>query len=158
MIGHALANARRTIKLAASMRRNQMAKIAALNPDTLGVPQGTYSRAMRVQASEFLFIAGMASSDSGGNVVAAHDFDGQCKQVFSNIEAALHAAGAGWGNVVQFTSYLVDRADQPKFASWRQHHFPAMFPNKIYPPNALLIVNGLAHRDYLVEVQAIAAL
>jgi enamine deaminase RidA (YjgF/YER057c/UK114 family) len=135
-----------------------MVRITALNPEALGAPKGTYSRAMRVQASEFLFIAGMAASDSEGNVVAAHDFDGQCKQAFANIEAALQAAGAGWGNVVQFTSYLIDRADLPKFAAWRQHHFPAMFPNKIYPPNALLIVNGLAHIDYCVEVQAIAAL
>jgi enamine deaminase RidA (YjgF/YER057c/UK114 family) len=135
-----------------------MVKVTALNPDALGAPKGTYSRAMRVQASEFLFIAGMAASDSNGNAVAAGDFDGQCRQVFTNIEAALHAAGAGWGNVVQFTSYLVDRTHQPKFAAWRQHHFPAMFPSKIYPPNALLIVSGLAHPDYLVEVQAIAAL
>ena len=135
-----------------------MAKITALNPDALGVPKGPYSRAMRAQASEFLFVAGMAASDNNDNVVAANDFDGQCKQVFANIEAALHAAGAGWGNVVQFTSYLVDRADQPKFAAWRKHHFPAMFPNKAYPPNALLIVSGLAHIDYRVEVQAIAAL
>ncbi len=135
-----------------------MVTITALNPETLGVPQGSYSRAMRAQASEFLFIAGMAASDSAGDVVAAGDFDGQCKQVFANIEAALHAAGAGFGNVVQFTSYLTDRAYLPKFATWRQHHFPAMFPNKIYPPNALLIVNGLAHIDYCVEVQAIAAL
>jgi enamine deaminase RidA (YjgF/YER057c/UK114 family) len=135
-----------------------MVRITALNPETLGAPKGTYSRAMRVQASEFLFIAGMAASDREGNVVAADDFDGQCKQAFANIEAALHAAGAGWGNVVQFTSYLVDRAYLPKFAAWRQHHFPAMFPNRIYPPNALLIVNGLAHSDYCVEVQAIAAL
>jgi enamine deaminase RidA (YjgF/YER057c/UK114 family) len=135
-----------------------MVNVTALNPDTLGIPKGPYSRAMRVQASEFLFIAGMAASDPDGNVVAAGDFDGQCKQAFANIEAALRAAGAGWGNVVQFTSYLVDRADQPKFSAWRQHHFPAMFPNKIYPPNALLIVSGLAHADYRIEVQAIAAL
>ena len=59
----------------------------------------------------------MAASDNDDNVVAANDFDGQCKQVFANIEAALHAAGAGWSNVVQFTSYLVDRADQPEIRS-----------------------------------------
>ena len=106
-----------------------MAKIVTLNPDALGAPKGAYSRAMRAQASEFLFIAGMASADSDGNVVAASDFDGQCRQVFANIERALHAAGADWRNVVQFTSYLVDRADIPTFAAWRHHHFPAMFPN-----------------------------
>ncbi len=135
-----------------------MVKITALNPDPLGVPKAPYSRLMRAQASEFLFIAGMVASDRDDNVVAANDFDGQCKQAFANIEAALHAAGAGWGNVVQFTSYLVDRADQPKFAAWRKHHFPAMFPNKAYPPNTLLFVSGLAHIDYRLEVQAIAAL
>lgn len=135
-----------------------MIKVTALNPQALGAPQGTYSRAMRVQASEFLFIAGMAASDSNGNVVAANDFDGQCRQAFANIEAALHAAGAGFGNVVQFTSYLIDRADIPKFSTWRKHHFPAMFPDQVYPPNALLIVSGLAHSDYRVEIQAIAAL
>jgi len=135
-----------------------MIKVTALNPEALGAPQGTYSRAMRVQASEFLFIAGMAASDSDGNIVAKNDFDGQCRQAFANIESALSAAGAGFGNVVQFTSYLVDRADIPKFSTWRKHHFPAMFPNKIYPPNALLIVNGLAHADYRVEIQAIAAI
>jgi len=134
-----------------------MVTVTALNPDALGMPQGTYSRAMRVQASEFLFIAGMAASDRDGNVVGANDFDAQCRQVFGNIEATLKAAGANWGHVVQFTSYLVDRADIPRFSAWRKHHFSAMFPNKVYPPNALLIVNGLAHRDYVVEVQAIAA-
>jgi enamine deaminase RidA (YjgF/YER057c/UK114 family) len=135
-----------------------MVRIAALNPDALGMPKGTYSRAMRVQAQELLFIAGMAASDPDGNVVGAGDFDAQCAQAFANIEAALRAAGGGWGNVVQFTSYLVDRADQPRFSAWRQHHFPTMFPNTAYPPNALLIVSGLAHPDYRVEVQAIAAL
>ena len=135
-----------------------MIKVTALNPESLGAPQGPYSRAMRVQASEFLFIAGMAASASDGSVVGANDFDGQCRQVFANIESALRAAGADWGNVVQFTSYLVDRADVPKFAAWRKHHFPTMFPNRCYPPNALLIVNGLAHPDYRVEVQAIAAI
>ncbi len=33
-----------------------------------------------------------------------------------------------------------------------------MFPDKAYPPNALLIVTGLADPDYRVEVQAIAAI
>jgi enamine deaminase RidA (YjgF/YER057c/UK114 family) len=135
-----------------------MIKVTALNPETLGAPQGTYSRAMLVQASEFLFISGMAASASDGSVVGSNDFDEHCRQVFANIEAALRAAGADWSNVVQFTSYLVDRADIPKFAAWRQHHFPTMFPNRCYPPNALLVVNGLAHPDYRVEVQAIAAI
>src|SRR5688572_15169519 len=139
-------------------RNHRMVKVTTLNPETLGVPKSTYSRAMRVRASEFLFIAGMAASDPEGNVVGAGDFDAQCKQVFANIEGTLRAAGADWNHVVQFTSYLVDRADQPKFAAWRQHHFPTLFPNQAYPPNTLLIVSGLADPAYLVEVQAIAAL
>ncbi|MBV8908080.1 MAG: RidA family protein, partial [Sphingomonas sp.] len=82
------------------------ADIDIYNPDELGPPMGQYTHVTRVKASEFLFIAGMLSGDAKGNIIGAGDFDRQTAQVFKNIEAALKSAGAGWGNVVQFTTYL----------------------------------------------------
>ncbi|MEJ0071831.1 MAG: RidA family protein [Pseudomonadota bacterium] len=67
-----------------------------------------------MRASEFLFIAGQLSADRTGKIVGVDDFDAQCVQVFANIEAALASAGAGWGNVVQFTTYLVPFAGHPE--------------------------------------------
>jgi len=135
-----------------------MANLNIYNPDALGKPLGQYSHVTRVKANEFLFIAGMLSADKGGNIVGVDDFDAQCTQVFANLEAALKSAGAGWGNVVQFTTYLVHSQDIPKFMTYRLREFPKMFTNGIYPPNTLLMVDRLVQEPFLVEVQTIAAL
>ncbi len=135
-----------------------MADIKILNPVTLGKPLGQYSQLTRVKASEFVFIAGMLSADKSGNVVGADDFDAQCVQVFANIETALKSVGAGWGNIVQFTTYLVHSQDIPKFMKYRLREFPKMFANGAYPPNTLLMVDRLVQEPFLVEVQAVAAL
>jgi enamine deaminase RidA (YjgF/YER057c/UK114 family) len=135
-----------------------MPDVMILNPDTLGKPLGQYSQIARVKASEFLFIAGQVASDKEGKVVGADDFDAQCVQTFANIEAALKSQGAGWANVVQFTTYLVHSQDIPKFMKYRLREFPRMFPNGGYPPNTLLMVDRLVHEAFLVEVQPIAAL
>ena len=127
-----------------------MADIRIYNVDALGKPLGQYSHVTRVKASEHLFIAGM--------LAPGDTFDAQCSGVFSQIETALKSAGAGWGNVVQFTTYLVHSQDIPKFMQWRQREFPRLFPSGSYPPNTLLIVDRLVQEPFLVEVQTVAAL
>jgi enamine deaminase RidA (YjgF/YER057c/UK114 family) len=134
-----------------------MADIRIYNPDALGKPLGQYSHVARVKASETLYIAGMVGVDAAGKL-AGEDLDSQCTQVFRNIETALESAGAGWGQVAQFTTYLVHSQDIPKFMAWRKREFPRMFPNGAYPPNTLLIVDRLVQEALLVEVQTVAAL
>src|SRR4051812_14539685 len=134
------------------------AEINIYNPQALGPPMGQYTHVTRVRASEFLFIAGMLAGDAAGNVIGEGDFDAQTAQVFRNIEAALQSAGASWGNVVQFTTYLVRSQDIPKFMAYRLREFPNLFPDGKYPPNTLLMVDRLVREAFLVEVQTIAAL
>jgi hypothetical protein len=74
---------------------------------------------------------------------AKDDFDAQCQQVFANIEAALKSQGAGFANVVEFTTYLVHSQDIAKFMAFRLREFPRIFPSGVYPPNTLLIVDRL---------------
>jgi enamine deaminase RidA (YjgF/YER057c/UK114 family) len=133
-----------------------MAELTIHNPDALGKPLGQYSQIARVKASEFLFIAGQVATEAGGKT--ADDFDGQCRQTFANIEAALKSQGASFANVVEFTTYLVHSQDIPKFMSYRLREFPAMFPRGVYPPNTLLIVDRLVQERFLIEVQTVAAL
>ena len=127
-----------------------MAEIKIYNPESLGRPLGQYSHVTRVKASEWLFIAGMLS--------AGENFDAQCAGIFGRIEEALRSAGADWGNVVQFTTYLVNPQDIPHFMQFRLREFPKMFPGGAYPPNTLLMIDRLVGEEYLVEVQTIAAL
>jgi enamine deaminase RidA (YjgF/YER057c/UK114 family) len=100
------------------------AEITIVNPEGLGKPLGQYSQITRVKnASEWLFIAGQLATDVAGNVIGADDFDAQCGQVFRNIEAALKSQGAGWKNVVQFTTYLVHSAGHPEVHGVPQREF-----------------------------------
>ena len=133
-------------------------EITIYNPESLGAPLGQYTHVTRVRANEFLFIAGMLAADRDGNVVGDGDFEAQTQQVFRNVGAALSSAGASWGNVVQFTTYLVHSQDIPKLMDFRTREFPKMFANGVYPPNTLLMVDRLVKEPFLVEVQAIAAL
>jgi enamine deaminase RidA (YjgF/YER057c/UK114 family) len=127
-----------------------MADIKIGNVEALGKPLGQYSHLARVKASEFLFIAGM--------LAPGETFDAQCSGVFDQIEKALKSQGAGWSSVVQFTTYLVHSQDIPRFMQWRLREFPRLFPSGAYPPNTLLVIDRLVGEQYLVEVQAVAAL
>jgi enamine deaminase RidA (YjgF/YER057c/UK114 family) len=135
-----------------------MAEIKIFSPDVLGKPLGQYSQITRVKASEFVYIAGQLATNREGAIIGADDFDAQCAQVFANIETALKSAGAGWGNVVEFTTYLVHSQDIPKFMTYRKREFPKFFPDGAYPPNTLLMVDRLVQEPFLVEVKTIAAL
>jgi enamine deaminase RidA (YjgF/YER057c/UK114 family) len=132
-------------------KRRGKAEIAIGNVDALGKPFGQYSHLTRVRnATQTLYLAGM--------LAPGDDFDTQCTGVFRSIEIALKACGAGWGNVVQFTTYLVHSQDIPKFMAWRLREFPRMFRDGRYPPNTLLVIDRLVREQYLIEVQAVAAL
>lgn len=135
-----------------------MPDITIYNPEGLAQPLGQYSHVTRVKASEYLFIAGQLAADRNGQVVGAGDFDAQCAQVFANIEVALKSAGAGWGHVVQFTTFMVHSQDIPKFMAFRLREFPKMFSNGVYPPNTLLMIDRLVQEPFLVEVQTVAAI
>jgi enamine deaminase RidA (YjgF/YER057c/UK114 family) len=134
-----------------------MPDIKIVNPDTLGKPLGQYSQMTRVKANEFLFIAGQVGVGKDGKLAGA-DFEAQCAQTFANIEAALRSQGAGWGNVVEFTTYLVHSQDIPKFMAFRTREFPRMFANGAYPPNTLLMIDRLVQEPLLIEISTVAAL
>ncbi|HXR59022.1 MAG TPA: RidA family protein [Burkholderiales bacterium] len=128
-----------------------MAEIKIQNVEALGKPVGPYSHMARVKgAAETLYIAGMISPGA--------DFDAQCSGVFRQIEAALKSAGAGWKNVVQFTTFLVHSQDIQKFYAWREREYPKMFADGKYPPNTLLIIDRLVQEQFLLEIQTIAAI
>jgi enamine deaminase RidA (YjgF/YER057c/UK114 family) len=127
-----------------------MADIRIYNVEALGKPLGQYSHVTRVKAAETLYIAGM--------LAPGDTFEAQCSGVFAQIEKALQSAGAGWASVAQFTTYLVHSQDIPRFMQWRLREFPRMFPNGVYPPNTLLVIDRLVQEQFLIEVQTVAAL
>ena len=125
-----------------------MPEIKIYNVEALGKPVGPYSHVARVKGGDTLYIAGM--------LAPGDTFDAQCSAVFGQIEKALKEAGGGWGNVVQFTTFLVHSQDVSKFYKWREREYPKMFPNGKYPPNTLLIIDRLVQEQFLIEIQTTA--
>ena len=125
-----------------------MPEIKIYNVEALGKPVGPYSHVARVKGGDTLYIAGM--------LAPGDTFDAQCSAVFGQIEKALKEAGGGWGNVVQFTTFLVHSQDVSKFYKWREREYPKMFPNGKYPPNTLLIIDRLVQEQFLIEIHTIA--
>jgi enamine deaminase RidA (YjgF/YER057c/UK114 family) len=125
-----------------------MANIKIYNVDALGKPVGPYSHVAR--AGDTLYIAGM--------LAPGETFEAQCAAVYAQIEKALQSAGGGWGNVVQFTTFLVHSQDIAKFYKWREREYPKMFPDGRYPPNTLLIIDRLVQEQFLIEIQTIAVI
>ena len=121
-------------------------------------PIGAYSQAVRTAPGELLFIAGQVAVDIHGNPVGLGDMAAQTRQVFENLGGVLESVGATFSNVVEFTTYVVGRESVRGFIEGRTEVFPRIFPDGDYPPNTLLVVDGLVREEFLLEVSAIAAL
>ena len=121
-------------------------------------PIGAYSAGMSVHAGRMVYVAGQVALDTDGNLVGPGDAAAQTKQVLANIGHILAGAGASFGNVVEFTTYVVGRDSVQQFIAGRTEVYPEIFPDGDYPPNTLLVVDGLVREDFLVEIKAVAAL
>lgn len=121
-------------------------------------PIGAYSQAIRAKPGQFVFVAGQVALDVNGNLVGKDDVAAQTRQVFENIGIILESVGASFSNVLEFTTYVVGRAAIQSFMQARTEIFPKIFPDRDYPANTLLIVDGLVQEDFLIEIKAIAVL
>ena len=82
-------------------------------------PVGAYPHARRV--GNLLFLSGVGPRDPHTNAIIgnvydtegrllSYDIDAQCRAVFANVRAILHASGASWEDLVDVTVYLTDMA------------------------------------------------
>jgi len=119
---------------------------------------GPYSAGITVIPGKLLYVAGQVGVDSSGALVGKGDAAAQTRQVFENIGYVLAAAGGGFSDVVEFTTYVVGRESLPGYLQGRSEVYPDIYPNGDFPTNTLLVVSGLVNEDLLVEVKAVAAL
>lgn len=130
--------------------------VAYLNPPSAPPVQGMYSHVARMAPGELAFIAGQVAIDAKGNPVGVGDLPAQVNQVFANLGLILKDLGADFEQVVQFTTYLTSAESIPAFMAARSALFPKLFPGGKYPPNTLLVIDGLVKPEFLIEVEAIA--
>ena len=91
---------------------------------------------------------GTTSSSEKATVIKA-----QARQCIENVAAALEAAGAGLENVVRTTVYLLDIADFADVNGVYAEYF-----KEPYPARVAFQAAALPRKEFLVEIDAIAAL
>ena len=129
-----------------------------LNPETHTQPQGRYSHVAVMEPGKLAFIAGQVATDENLNLVAPNDAGGQFPQVFRNIAKVLGGLGAGFGDIVELTTYLVGEGSREPWLATRDAVYKEYFGDGPYPPNTLLIISGLVRPEMKVEISAIVRL
>ena len=124
-----------------------------IQPKSLSDPRPRYSQGILAEGGKLLFVAGQTASDKDGNVVGKGDIEAQTAQVFKNLSAVLEDAGGSLDNLVMTTTYITDRKYREGYNRVRQQQY-----KKNSPTSTLVIVTGLAHPDYLIEINGIAVL
>jgi len=126
-----------------------------LKPEGIA-PGNGYTHVVVTSPGKLVFIAGQVARDKQGNLVGKGDLRAQTVQVFENLKAALAAAGGTFNDVVKLNWYIRDYKPESLTAL---REVRTMYVNKVNPPASTLIgVAALAQEDYLIEVEAVAAL
>jgi enamine deaminase RidA (YjgF/YER057c/UK114 family) len=124
-----------------------------LNPPGVPAPLGLYSHATR--AGDLLFIAGQLGVREDGSL-AGEDLATQARQTYDNIGTILASQGAGFGDVLKYTTYVVSPDLLASFASAREEIFRTLYPDGGYPANTLLVIDRLVKPEFLIEIEAVA--
>jgi enamine deaminase RidA (YjgF/YER057c/UK114 family) len=128
-------------------------RVEFLNPD--GLPRNpAFSNVVVVSGPvRTIYIGGQDAVDGEGNIVGIGDIAAQTEQVLRNLRTALAAAGAEPEHVVKWNVLVVEGQD---FASGYAA-FQRVWGDRPNPPViTAALVTGLAHPDFLVEMDAIA--
>ncbi|HTS25242.1 MAG TPA: RidA family protein [Bryobacteraceae bacterium] len=127
------------------------------NPAELHKPFG-YSHVAEVTSGKLIYIAGQVALDAAGNLVGKDDFAAQARQVFANLQSALAAAGASFHDVIKLNYYCADSVDPavhlPMVREIRDTYINTAAP----PASTFVVVHRLVRPEWLLEVEAVAAL
>jgi enamine deaminase RidA (YjgF/YER057c/UK114 family) len=123
-----------------------------INPPGLVRPTG-YTHVVVSADGRTAYVAGQVAFDSTGAVVGQDDFRAQAERVYANLRLALASVGASFDDLLKTTTYVTDRKN---VALLREVRTRVMRDVGHPPANTLLVVNGLARPELLLEIEAVA--
>ncbi len=128
--------------------------IEYIDPSNL-VKGAGYSHAVSLSGRyRIIFIGGQNAVDVNGKLVGGHSLKEQTQQVLLNIEAVLEAAGGRLEDIVKFNVYLLNGVNPREgFEAFQSKWGTAA---KL-PVVTVLFVAGLGNPEWLVEIEAVAA-
>jgi enamine deaminase RidA (YjgF/YER057c/UK114 family) len=124
-----------------------------INPDSLN-KNPAFTNVVVVEGNvKTVHIGGQDAINASGEIVGKGDIVEQTEQILANVRAALEAGGAGPEHIIKWNIYVVEgQSLQAGFgafqSAWRETPNP--------PAITVVFVSGLAHPDFLVEIDAVA--
>ena len=126
-------------------------KTTHIDPDDivkLNVPNYTHGKLIE-GAKDWLVLSGQIGVRPDGTW--SDSFEDQANQAYTNIAACLRDAGMNMSDAAFTRIFLTRREDLEVFRKVRAAH---QWDTSI--PSTLLFVSGLAHPDWLIEVEIVA--
>lgn len=134
---------------------NQTTRAQFLNPAGLNKPSG-YTHVVVAQPGKLVYISGQVAWNASGEIVGKGDLRAQVTQALENLKTALAAVGATLDDLIKVNYYVVNlKQDQVSvIREVRSKYFSAEHP----PASTLVGVTALARDDFMIEIEAVAAL
>ena len=121
------------------------------NPGAIAAAFSSYSLAVEAPAqARWLYVSGQVGVEPDGGL--AQGAEAQMETAFRNILAILGSAGMGPHDLVKVTVFLTRSEDVGLYRQVRDRMLAGA-----EPASTLLVITALAHPDWLVEVEAVAA-
>jgi len=121
------------------------------NPKSIAPPAATYVHGLEIPANARLFfVAGQTGIRPDGSI--PETVEEQADQCWKNISVILAEAGLGIPDTVKITSFITKAEHVRRYGAVRDTYLGSHRPT-----TTLLVVQGLARPELLVEVEAIAA-
>lgn len=132
-------------------------KRKAINPQTMyqSVPFG-FSHAVEQNGGRTLHLAGQVAWNGEGQLVGEGDLIAQTRQALANLREVLAAAGATPADIVRLRTYVVNHS--PDKLGPVTEEIVAFYDGATPAANTFLGVQALALPDFLIEIEATAAL
>ncbi len=121
------------------------------NPGAIAPAFSRYSLAIEAPgAARWLFVSGQVGVAPDGGF--ADGPEAQMETAWRNVLAILDSAGMGAGDLVKVNAYLTRAEDTGLYREVRNRMLAGA-----EPASTLIVISALAHPDWLVEIEAVAA-
>jgi enamine deaminase RidA (YjgF/YER057c/UK114 family) len=128
-------------------------KIQYINPEGL-TKNPAFSQVVTTQGNgKTIYIGGQDAVNAKGEIVGKGNIALQTEQVMENIQTALAACDASFENLVKLSIFVVNGQDLYSGFQVSQKYLGHL---KNPPALSVLVIAGLAHPDFLVEIEATA--
>lgn len=128
-----------------------------INPATLyESTQFGFSHAVEQNGGRTLHLSGQVAWNGKGEIVGAGDLAAQTRQALANLKTVLAEVGATPADIVRLRTYVVDHS--PDKLGPVIGELMAFYGGATPAANTFIGVQALALPDFLVEIEATAAL